>query len=62
MPHRRFGVFCDLDLGSEIAPNDAECHMARHVGKTAIVTGASKGIGRGIATTLASKGGRVAVN
>lgn len=36
--------------------------MDRLAGKTAIVTGASKGIGGGIATALASEGARVAVN
>jgi NAD(P)-dependent dehydrogenase (short-subunit alcohol dehydrogenase family) len=36
--------------------------MARLAGKTAIVTGASKGIGGGIATTLASEGARAHEN
>ena len=62
LPHRWFGVFCDSDVGSEIAPNVAECRIAGLIGKTAIVTGVSKGIGSGIATALASEGARVAVN
>src|SRR5438132_2463249 len=37
-------------------------HMSRLSNKVAIVTGASKGIGGGIATALASEGARVAVN
>jgi 3-oxoacyl-[acyl-carrier protein] reductase len=36
--------------------------MARLAGKRAIVTGASKGIGSGIATALAAEGARVVVN
>src|SRR5437870_12327221 len=36
--------------------------MSRLSNKVAIVTGASKGIGGGIATALASEGARVAVN
>ena len=36
--------------------------MSRLSNKVAIVTGASKGIGRGIATALAAEGARVAVN
>ena|SRR2546421_9369193 len=36
--------------------------MSRLSGKVAIVTGASKGIGVGIATALAAEGARVAVN
>ncbi|HEX4751038.1 MAG TPA: glucose 1-dehydrogenase [Bryobacteraceae bacterium] len=36
--------------------------MSRLLGKVAIVTGASKGIGAGIATALADAGARVAVN
>jgi NAD(P)-dependent dehydrogenase (short-subunit alcohol dehydrogenase family) len=36
--------------------------MSRLTGKTAIVTGASKGIGAGIAKSLAAEGARVVVN
>jgi 3-oxoacyl-[acyl-carrier protein] reductase len=36
--------------------------MDRLAGKVAVVTGASKGIGRGIATALAAEGARVVVN
>src|SRR5437588_11139295 len=37
-------------------------NMSRLSNKVAIVTGASKGIGRGIATALGAAGARVAVN
>src|SRR5437588_4165681 len=37
-------------------------HMSRLSNKVAIVTGASKGIGGGIATALGAAGARVAVN
>jgi 3-oxoacyl-[acyl-carrier protein] reductase len=36
--------------------------MDRLAGKVAVVTGASKGIGSGIATALAAEGARVVVN
>src|ERR1700751_521609 len=36
--------------------------MSKLTGKVAVVTGASKGIGSGIATALGAAGGRVAVN
>jgi 3-oxoacyl-[acyl-carrier protein] reductase len=39
-----------------------EAKMSRLTGKTAIVTGASKGIGAGIAKSLAAEGARVVVN
>src|SRR6476661_7080229 len=39
-----------------------EHRMSRLPNKVAVVTGASKGIGSGIATTLGAEGARVAVN
>src|SRR5947207_13376997 len=46
-------------MGSRIKNNRI---MSRLSNKVAIVTGASKGIGGGIATALAAEGARVAVN
>jgi 3-oxoacyl-[acyl-carrier protein] reductase len=59
------------DRGSiEAAPDQSGCmsgnqqedHMSKLTGKVAIVTGASKGIGAGIAKALAAEGAAVVVN
>src|SRR5450755_129655 len=61
-PNARDAIHSDRRLGVKGAGSRTMASMSRLSKKVAIVTGASKGIGAGIATALGTAGARVAVN